>query len=414
MKESKLRLEEGVKEQVYTQAAGLIDRIERALISLSGAGPHLNALVRLRDDVQSLGMTCRACRNFDELTVTTVEFDTFLAHLITNPEVIADPKTGGLLLQVVSTFRHALSNLGQTTRSAQLLPKLLGDLRRVMSVLRVKYKKPEPQTKAAPIEVLPNDEINLYRKSFLADESGDFAKINTLVENTDQKFESLQNNKALTEELFRLFHTVKGNAFALGVDALTQIAHGAEECLQEVRTNPSLASVATGKLLVAKAKELNEARRSLNGESQSLAVEVKAETLPATPATFFLSAVVGGQPILLPCDSVACVLRDPTVLSVPKGRSSWLGLIRSEGQLIPLVSASAIFPETPLSQLNAKAGWVIVVSSRILSELAGDSALPVSGSLDLPRYFSFPVDAIGDVVEFNANTNSSSSQRAAA
>lgn len=365
MEAKKLRLEPSVKEAVAERARTILENAERATMSLSGAGPHEGLLESLLLDIATIKASCLAVRAYEPLSDTLVEFEGLITAA-KQGQVALDERFGGLCLQVINTTRHALSNLGEKNRAAEMLPRLLQNLNRVIKAAKQKTRQAEPE--AAPVHQAQTQEQPTYKdyeEAFLRDDAKYFDQIKAL----SRKLSEELNDTETQQELFRLVHTVKGNAMAFGFGALAEYAGAFEELMVELRNgNPAITAIAPRMIEHAAVNLLarvEQARKVAEGKPEAQE-KIKSNL-------FALTVKAGGRDLVIPCEAVGEVLLNPKVMAVPGGRKGWLGVIRASGALLPLL-------ETDETVAGSKPAWAVVLTN-------GENR------------FSIPADEVGQVIE---------------
>lgn len=400
---------------VALKAFEIIEAMDQRILSLSAA-PDVECrnrdLKQLAEDASNLKMYCSSVRAYGMLMATLSDFESYIENLRTDA-IVMDSRSGGLLMHAVSSFRHAVQNLGMPTRAAERMHQILTDLRRVMN--RAVTATPVVQSPSKPD----------YHELFQSDES--FKKLAALGAALEESPNILERDETV-DELFRIFHTIKGNSAMIGITGLSDYAHAVEDVLNAARERKIARDRALASFFIGCARRIKDFLARLNRakdssvktlpafESGDLITEIKnftgtysttprrtiAETATATetenrepkseseatPSSsgFYLTVHVADRRLLLPCESVSNVVRQPHIMSIPGIRAGeqWLGVIRSRGELVPLLDPRALIKTaiTP-STLGA---WVIVLKG------------PESDSVENPL-FSIPVDDVGDVVE---------------
>ncbi|MEW6057991.1 MAG: Hpt domain-containing protein [Bdellovibrionota bacterium] len=416
-----MQLERVQRQAVIEQTQPLLEELERIVLGLSPNDAEAQGdFTKLLDRVQTIRMSCAALREFDEITSTLTSCEKLL-HALEAKQVAQDEKIGALLLQCVNTFRYAINHIGNSGVVAGPLAKVLSELRRV--ILGQVEKKAASK---------PSSPVDDYRIMFLDDREGFFSKLSQFQKSFSERGLSALADRLLLEEFFRVIHTLKGNASALGFEELFEVTHAIEDLLQlihrgilvcddellsfffgcciEVRNSrtaylnakkPAALSKITSKARsIAGKKRKRESASPFTAKSTQFDAKVPSAQVfsdhqgtglnPLQNATqtnkvpYFLSVLLAGRKILIPCESVAEILRKPRVLALPCSRDGWLGVISvgggrySQGGLVPLVESEA----------GPHANWVVV--------LTHPGANP-----DEQLVFSVPVDEISGVVEFS-------------
>ena len=425
-----MRLEPSHRELVSEHGENLIEGIERGALSLSGAGDHTAALNAILGDVQTFRIAIGSVHDYAPLVPAIDEFEG-MVRLMREGQLSIDNKIGRVLLHVVSTFRSALTNLGTASRAGRMLPKVLQDLSRVMSALKQKtstdafaagtqISQPEPgpaPTTQSELTAIADE----YSELFLRDEAGLFAQV---LELSRHLVADPFDHSVLTE-LFRMIHTIKGNAMALGFEGMTGYAHAVEDLLYKLQSGHLRASSRVARMVLGCAdvlKEVLEDYRRGSGdhvgvderiaEVRRFIIDLTAEPVseipesivapvvqatastalsskvrPASENLFFLSVRIGGRELLVPCGSVAQVLLSPRVMAIPGGRKGWLGVIRAGNALVPLVDPQALVGVNVSPAMARNPAWSII--------LAGSTA----DTLSERSLFAVPVDEVGAVTE---------------
>jgi hypothetical protein len=219
------------------------------------------------------------------------------------------------------------------------------------------------------------------RDDFAQDRSGDLAKIESICAEIHDSH--AVSSPALIAELFRLVHTVKGNAAAFGFEAVMQYAHKVEEVLSSVRADIETGSTVYEekffKFMGDCARRFGVIRQALASggvAGQALETRKKKQTEPR-----YLKTVVGGRPLLVPCDSISEVVRRPRLMAIPGGHPGWLGLIHARDGLVPLVELV-----TGTKQLE----WVVVLKQML--------SIPVE---DFGEVLAMPSDPTVEVLDMD-------------
>lgn len=386
-----MRLEPGHRETVTEKALEALDEVERGVLALSGSGESAQTLAQLITDVQTLRAACGVVRDFEALTEVFAEFEALLTAL-QNKTAAMDARVGGIFLHAINTFRQAFTNLGTGSRTSEVLPKVLQDLKRVMATLRQKttatpVSSPSPAPSVVPDVAKGTDAlVEEFRESFLKDESRTFSVIDQICGELVRGPEKTITDKKMMTELFRQFHTVKGNALALGLDALANHAHTVEDALHRAQSGQIAYDTKLAQFLIgcgAQLQKLVEQQRNATQPVEALAASQPTEK-PNKKERFFLSTRIGERNFVIPCEDVVEVLRRPSILPVPGGRKGWLGVIRTGHGLVPIVDSGALVE--PGKTSVDRQPWVVVLMGKL------DSTSDVS-------MFSVPVDDVGEVIE---------------
>ena len=399
-----MRLEADDRNGAVRSASPLLEIIEamdHRILSLSAAfdvEARNHELKQLGEEASSLRMYCSSVRAYGLLMATLSDFEIYVENLRVGT-IPMDNRVGGLLMHAVSSFRHGVQNLGTTTRTAERLAQVLSDLRRVMNRASAPV--------AAPQIAKPE-----YRELFQSDES--FKKLASISAALEENPSLLEQAETI-DEMFRVYHTIKGNAAMIGISGLSDYAHAIEDVLNAARERKIPRDRALAAFFIGCARRIKDflAKKALsNFECADLITEIgnfitfqtetanRTETVTETetesqssvslssssPTGFYLTVHLSNRRILLPCESVSNVVRQPHIMLIPGTHSNenWLGVIRSRGELVPLLDPRALIKTT--QSPPALSGWVVVLRG------------PESSSLDSPL-FSIPVDDVGDVVE---------------
>lgn len=421
-----MRLENEHTDTVIEQVLSLLDAMERRALGLSTANAS-----QLVDEASTLRMYCASLRAFSDMRETLDELE-MLFKEIASGEVALDERIGGVCMHAIATFRHLISG-GRTER----LIKVLGDLKRVIATIRARarvtgngLRKTEPAT--APAMATAPESVSesvssesKYREMFFADSS--LIQLQTLAMQLENAPHSL--DEAAVNEWFRLVHTLKGNSALIGFADIAEYAHAVEDILKLVREgeiscgpDTSLFLAASGRnfktlldarrssttadpkpflkevasFAVAQAKkaaptaiETENASGSASVSSKSTPVALTANSNPL--AGFYLRLKISGRELMVPCQSIADVIRKPAVMALPGGHKGWSGLIRSRGSLVPLVEASALVSNG--SSRSASQPWVVVLMGKP----------PNSDEISL---FAVPAEDVHEVVEYPFSSES--------
>lgn len=405
-----MRLETDHRQSVTDQSLELLERMERLVLALSGAGERASTLDVLLAETRTLLTACSGLHELGPMQETLVEYEKLVTALRASGGDLFDEKIGGVLLHSVGSFRHGLTSLGTESRAARLLPKILADLARVMASLSVRKREPLKATEETVQAARQAAQAAAadYRQVFLNDDAGTFAAILEYHAPLMLQPAQLLGDGQTVSDLFRHFHTVKGNAMALGFPKLADFAHATEDLLNLLFLSQFPADARSGTFLAELVEAMGRMVRELKSsgsepamldelaESVRRFVAERTGTAPVEPekqqdelkelekargglverkiesaqvSNFFLSVLIGGRETMIPCAAVVEVLRRPRVLAVPGGRPGWFGMIRVGGSLVPLVAPPGGLPEA--------VEWVVVLANVAL-----------------------PVERIGTVLEF--------------
>lgn len=420
-----MRLENEHTDTVIEQVLSLLDAMERRALGLSATN-----MSQLIDDAATLRMYCASLRAYSDMSETLGELEALFKEIGTGQVAISD-KVGGVCLHAIATFRHLISG-----RRTERLVKVLGDLKRVIATIRAKNRVTdngsrltetvtEPVT--APAAASGSDSVSesivsesKYRDLFFADSS--LVQLQALAMQLENAPQSL--DETCVNECFRLIHTLKGNAALIGFSEIAEYAHAVEDILKLVREGEITRNQDTALFLAASGRNMKalldarrasqpanpkqyinqvitfaeaQAQKQTESETENSIVSSSnnsnSHSLPPTPTAnssnqlsgFYLRLKISGRELMVPCQSIADVLRKPAVMALPGGRKGWSGLIRSRGNLVPLVEASAL-----VSNGNNRAEpqpWVIVLMGKH----------PNSAEASL---FAVPAEDVHEVVEF--------------
>jgi chemotaxis protein histidine kinase CheA len=392
-----LRLELGHKDEVREKAASLLEELDRYVVALSGSGTSAAALASMASQARTLATALQGLIDFDELAKLAGDLGDFLDGIRASGAAV-DKKTGGILMHAVGVLRQGLAQWGTGSRAGRLLPRIVADMRRVLASARKHLSQREPRVeKGVETRVETHVERNEavdeaatlreLRESFLTDESGTFARLYEFGTALEAAPPGVFSDGEFVGEIFRLFHTIKGNALALGLEPITKIAHAAEDLIQTKFSTKSPSDAVAAAALAHAVRTLRSAVQILrmggagpNAESVDEAVVGlrRAVETPEGGTSFRLAVRIGGRELMIPCENVVEVLRAPEVMALPSGRPGWAGAVRSGGGVAPLIE-----PSTVLDGIagNPGASWVVVLK-------------PDRGGV-----FSLPIDEPGEVVE---------------
>jgi chemotaxis protein histidine kinase CheA len=391
-----LRLELGHTEAVREQAAALLEELDQGVLGLSGSGEHAAALGALASGARTLATALQGLIDFEELSRLAGDLGALLAELGAANAVI-DQKMGGVLLHAVGVLRQGLAQWGTGSRAGRLLPKIVADMRRVLTSARQQSGKTRPKRQPARHESSEdNAALAELRESFLGDQAGTFARLYELSVALEAAAPGVFADNEFMGEIFRLFHTVKGNALALGLDPVTRIAHAAEDLIQtKFSTNAPTDEVAAAALAHAVRALRNAVTVLRAGGSEPpaetvdeavvdlrRAVEGSAEGGAQPRASFHLAVRISGREVMIPCENVVEILKAPLVMALPLGYPGWRGAVRSGSGIAPLLEPSRVIDGIPV---GTEPSWVVVLK-------------PDRGSV-----VSLPVDEPGYVVEAGVN-----------
>lgn len=431
-----------MRANVAERAAVLIGEIERGMLGLTGAGEHGAVLSAIACAVRELKTVCLAVHDFAPLLPTLEQFEVLLVA-VADGRAPLDDKFGGVGLHLVSALKSGVHSLGTDTRAARMLPKILQDLTRVMGTLLQKNTAQDVSAPEVPAPSVSSPaQSDPYREMFLRDDQGLFHQTRACAAGFASAPPDARDNdyhdRARLDELFRLVHTIKGNAMAVGLEALARYAHALEDVLGVLRSGAASVDLPNARALadftetlqllraeyrggdvatvrveqkmaelkafhascterVARARDNPHEQNPLSKLASRAAQEspVAQKPLVATPAPntpararteLFLKITLSRQVFLVSCEAVSEVLRNAAVLAVPGGRKGWLGVVRVRGDLVPLFDAEA-FLGFARSPLRARSGWVVV--------LRGEDA----DKTDMGSRFSILVDDVAEVVE---------------
>uniref|UniRef100_A0A7C4YD91 Chemotaxis protein CheA n=1 Tax=candidate division WOR-3 bacterium TaxID=2052148 RepID=A0A7C4YD91_UNCW3 len=124
-----------------------------------------------------------------------------------------------------------------------------------------------------------NEQFEKYKKLFISEVNSYIEKLNVIVPELEKKHDS-----KTIEEIFRIFHTIKGMAATMGYEELVQVSHNVENTLQDVKDGKVKI---TDEIIDNIIRAVDKIESFLGKKKQNVKIVLKKDTMLPT-ARFFM------------------------------------------------------------------------------------------------------------------------------